>query len=78
MWDLRHEGHPIQAKIEDVGWLTDFQERRVEVRPGDALRAVVRIDVRYGYDNEVIGNRYTILKVLRVVRMEPPVQGLLS
>ena len=72
MWDLRYEGHPIQAKILDVEWLRGFQERKLEVRPGDAIRALVQIDVRYGFDNEVIGKRHSITKVLRVIPSELP------
>jgi hypothetical protein len=67
MWDLRHEGHPIEAKIMDLEWLRAFQQRQIEVRPGDAIRAIVQVDVRYDYDNEVVGKRYIIIKVLRVV-----------
>jgi hypothetical protein len=38
MWDFKLGEHPIQAKIIDQNWLKDFQERRIDVRPGDALR----------------------------------------
>ena len=45
MWDLRHGKHPISAKIEHEEWLGEFQNRKVDVRPGDALKCTVRIEL---------------------------------
>ena len=74
MWEFRHEGHPFPAKILDVDWLIRFQERREEVRPGDALRAEVELRVHYGFDGEVVNIHRSILKVLEVIQLEPPQQ----
>jgi hypothetical protein len=74
MWEFRHEGHPFPAKLLDVEWLRRFQQREVEVRPGDALRAKVRLDVHYGYDGEVVTTHRSILQVLEVIQLEPPQQ----
>jgi hypothetical protein len=74
MWEFRHEGHPFPAKILDVDWLKRFQERKVEVRPGDALRARVEVHVHYGYDGEVVNTHRSILEVLEVIQLEPPPQ----
>ena len=41
-WEFRHGKRTIRAKIEDTNWLARFQDRRVDVRPGDALRCLVR------------------------------------
>jgi hypothetical protein len=62
-WELRHGKRSISAKIEDQDWLRDFQARKVDVRPGDALRCEVKIEHLYGHDNELITERYTIVKV---------------
>jgi hypothetical protein len=73
-WDFKYEGHPLTAKISDVAWLRDFQDREIDVRPGDALRSAVQIDVRYGYDGEVISTSYSITKVIEIIRIESPRQ----
>ena len=74
MWDLRHESKQIEAKILDSEWLANFQSRKIDVRPGDALRATVRIDVEYGYDGEVVATHYSVLSVSEVVPAEEPRQ----
>jgi hypothetical protein len=66
-WELRHGKREISAKIEDVEWLKRFQRRRVDVRPGDALRYDVRIEHLYGHDNELLTERYTIVRVNEVL-----------
>lgn len=62
-WDLRHGRRQISARIEDKAWLRRFQNREVDVRPGDALRCEVRIEHLYGHDNELLSERYTIIRV---------------
>lgn len=66
-WDLRLGKKAISAKFEDEQWLNQFQSRDVDVRPGDALRCQVRIEMSYGHDNELIAERYFIAKVESVV-----------
>lgn len=66
-WDLRHGKRNISAKIEDANWLRMFQNRQVDVRPGDALRCRVEITTEYGFDNELLAERYTVLAVLEVL-----------
>lgn len=68
----------IEAKLLDHRWLERFQKRLEDVRPGDALRAVVRTEVKYGYEGEVIGVSYSVLKVLEVIRFNIPSQGTLT
>ena len=62
-WELRHGKRTIFATIEDREWLREFQERRVPIRPGDALRCHVRIEMIYGIDNELVAERYYVEKV---------------
>jgi hypothetical protein len=66
-WDFRHGKKPISAKIEDAGWLNRFQTRQVDVRPGDALRCLVTIEHKYGFDNELISEDYIVTAVERVM-----------
>lgn len=63
MWELRLGPKPISAKIEDMKWLQDFQSRKVNVRPGDALRCKARKEISYGYDNELLREKFYIEKV---------------
>ncbi len=64
MWEFKYEGRSITAKILDVGWLTKFQQRAIDVRPQDALRAKARVVAQYSYEGEVIATDYFILEVL--------------
>lgn len=66
-WELRHGKRNISAKIEDEEWLRRFQNRLEDVRPGDALRCMVAIEYLYGFDNELLTERYTVRQVLEVL-----------
>lgn len=66
-WELRHGKRTVSAKIEDADWLKRFQNRGVDVRPGDALKCSVQIDHLYGHDNELLGERFTVVKVHEVL-----------
>lgn len=67
MWDFRYGNKPIPAKIEDGAWLNTFQDRGIDIRPGDALRCEVRIEVSYGHDNELLAEKYFVTRVHQVV-----------
>ncbi len=67
MWELRHGKRNISARIEHQDWLRRFQQRQVDVRPGDALRCVVAIETLYGFDNELLAERFTVTEVLEVM-----------
>jgi hypothetical protein len=66
-WDFRHGGRQISANISDSEWLAAFQSRKIDVRPGDALRCLVNIEHHYGYDNELITETYIVTKVVEVL-----------
>lgn len=66
-WQLRHGQRNVEAKIEDTNWLRRFQNREEDVRPGDALRCIMKIEYLYGHDNELLTERYTVLRVLEVL-----------
>ena len=67
-WGLRYNGHMIEAKIADLGWLERFQNNQERVQPGDSLRVLLSEQVSYGYDNEVVHTEYEVEAVLAVVR----------
>ena len=66
-WEFRHGKRTIRARIEDEAWLQQFHSRRVDVRPGDALRCEVAAELAYGYDNDLISETYVIKRVLEVL-----------
>lgn len=66
-WEFRHGKRTIRARIEDEAWLLRFHSRRVDVRPGDALRCEVAVDLAYGYDNDLISETFIIKRVLEVL-----------
>lgn len=66
-WDFRLGKRAISARIEDDDFLVQFQGRRQDVRPGDALRCMVSVEMRYGFDNEMISETYVIIKVIEVL-----------
>lgn len=47
--------------------LRSFQDRKRDVRPGDALRYMVTVEMRYGYDNELISETYVVNTVIDVL-----------
>lgn len=69
-WEFRHGKRSIKGRIEDRKWLEDFQGRKVDVRPGDALRCKVKHEVSYGYDNEVVSETYVVVDVEAVLENE--------
>lgn len=73
-WEFRHESRIIDAKILDTEWLRGFQNRQYDVRPGDSLRVNVEINVKYGYDGEVVGSHHYIIKVIDILRTPPQEQ----
>jgi hypothetical protein len=70
MWDFRHDGKRIPAKVTDTRWLESFHRGAVALRSGDALRAWVEIQTNYGTDREIVGVHYRIVEVLEVIPRE--------
>jgi hypothetical protein len=66
-WELRHGKRSISVRMDDDDFLRSFQGRRRDVRPGDALRCMVTVEMRYGYDNELISETYAVNKVIEVL-----------
>ncbi len=69
MWDMRHGKSVIQVRIMDKDWLDKFQNRQIDIRPGDSIRAKVQIDNKYGFDGELISTHYNATQILEIIRM---------
>jgi hypothetical protein len=78
MWDFRHQGRTIQAKIVDLNWLHRFHTREFIIAPGDSIRAMVNIETKYGYDNDVVTTHYLIIEVLELLPLNGDQQRELS
>ena len=74
MWEFRHGGHIIRAKMADHDWLLQFQFRKIIVQPGDAIRVRLETSTHYGDDGEEIFVHYTIVRVLEIIPGEKPDQ----
>ena len=67
MWDFRHGTKIIQASILDGKWLNEFQARKFDIRPGDALTCKVTVEYSYGYDNELLNEKHIVTKVKKIL-----------
>lgn len=67
MWSFKYQGKSIDVKILDQDWLKAFQLKEVSVMPGDSIRSIVKEEVSYGFNNEVIHTYYEILKVIEIL-----------
>jgi len=73
-WEFKHGRNKMSVKILDETWLNKFKSRQVTIAPGDSLRATVRSEVRYDFNNEVISEKHEIIEVIDVIQAEIPVQ----
>ena len=73
MWLFKYQGRSIDVKILDDEWLKAFHLKKVSVLPGDSIRALVKEEVLYGYNNEVIHTNYEALKVVDI--LPAPIQA---
>lgn len=74
-WGFKYGGHMIEAKVVDIGWLSRFQSNQESVHPGDSLRVVLREEISYGYDNEIVHTDYEVKHVGEVIRGLRLIQG---
>ena len=73
MWAFQYDGRAIEAKITDQDWLTEFQSRLTEIKPGDSLRVILYEEISYGYEQEIVHRHYEVESVKEIIR--PPRQN---
>lgn len=66
-WSFKYEGHSIDAKIANNEWLNDYQNRVIEVQPGDSIKVILIEETSYGYSNDVVHVDYLIKEVKEVL-----------
>jgi len=74
MWEFKHEGKLIPAKVLHVDWLQKFQKKEVTLGPGDSIRAIVEVKVNYDRYGEVINSHYTIIEVKEIIPLPKEMQ----
>ena len=74
MWEFKHEGRLVQAKILDINWLHKFQTKEEQLGPGDSIRAFVEVKVNYDKYGDIISSHYTVLEVREIIRIPESVQ----
>ncbi len=74
-WEFKHGNSPINAKITDVEWLRNFQQREIDVRPQDSIKAKVKQIICYDYDHNPISTKHEIVKIFQIIRAENNEQG---
>lgn len=74
-WVFKYSGHLIDVKILHEDWLVKFQKRDFSINPGDSLRVILREEISYGTNNEVVNSKYSIVKVLNIIPMQNYDQG---
>ena len=70
-WEFRYDRKVFIAKIADQEWLTRYRNGEVTLSPGDALKAHVESEVKYGFEHEVVSTQHTIMRVIDIIRPEP-------
>lgn len=78
MWSFQYEGGAVDAKILDDDWLVNFQNRTVDVKPGDAIRVILLEEISVGYEGEIVHRHYEIEKIYEVIRPRGVSQNLLD
>lgn len=77
-WEFEYENRKLEEKIKNSKWLSDYQQGKIDIRPGSSLRASIHTIVKYDYDNEVISSQYEILEVLEIIPPTTYIQAELS
>ena len=74
-WGFKYAGRLIDAKILDERWLNEFQGRKRSIHPGDSLRVLLKEEIYYGYNNEVVHTHYEVIKVHEIIPAQMMNQG---
>lgn len=76
-WSFVYDGKSIDASITHESWLIKFQNREVDVRPGDSLYVNIRVTTTYGSGSTILATKYNVTEVIQVDK-NPPENHLIS
>ncbi len=71
MWVFRYRDRRIEAKIADEKWLYAFHRKQVPLLPGDSIKAMMKSEVAYGHEGDVIRVHYEVTRVIEVIQSIP-------
>ena len=66
-WEFRYGKETLQMSIEHDEWLAEYQNRAIDIRPGDKLKVVCEVTVIYNKEREPISETRVIKEVLDVI-----------
>lgn len=72
-WEFRFDRKNMSVAIADKDWLSEYQDGRKDIRPGDALRVNMKESVSYDAGGEVVSVEREIVKVLEIKRRQEQV-----
>lgn len=70
-WEFKHGNKIEPYTMLDKPWVEKYHNRGVIVQPQDSIKATVRIERKYDYDNELIAEHFSVIKVIDVIPPEP-------
>lgn len=77
MWQFKFDSKLVEAKISDADWLSRFHAREIELQPGDGIHAEVGAIIRKDQEGRIVSEKYTVQRVLGVVRASELAQSVL-
>ncbi len=69
-WEFRFDRKNMSVSIADKDWLSEYQDGKKDIRPGDALRVNMRESVSYDANGEVVNVEREIVEVLEIKRKQ--------
>jgi len=74
-WVFRYQGRQIEASIIHNTWLAEFQKQSQMVLPGDSLRVILKSEISYGYEGEIVHEIFVVTKVKEIISTSKRMQG---
>jgi hypothetical protein len=65
-WEFVHDT-TFEANVLDSAFLEQFRANQLFLQPGSAIRALVHVEVEYGYEREVVSRKRQVVKVFEVI-----------
>ena len=63
IWSVQHNGATVDVSIQDRAWLNAFENREIDVREGDVLRAVAITEQHYAADGTLLNAQIRITSI---------------
>lgn len=67
-WQFRLGKKHLTIQIEDEDWLSKYHDRKIVILSGDALQVTLRTVSKFSAKGELLENKQTITKVIKVIQ----------